>query len=175
MEKRQAVGQTGRRRALFAGGLAALLLLGLLGGFWARQAWQPVMRITNLETGEVCAEWPVQPGDSFYFGWIHSLDKFPWHEHYHVDENWNLVVDTISFPCFGAGVPHAKGATTYVADDGLIYMTDIDQKFEEIVWINSHTATQEIILAGKYKTRGSELPQHTRLRLTIERRGFHVG
>jgi hypothetical protein len=128
-----------------------------------------VLRISDWKTGEVYVEHPVSPGDELYFGWIHSLEKIPWNEYYHIDNDLNLIFDTISFPAFGAGIPQNKGSVCFIKD-GLIYMSEINQKFKEFVWMNSPTATQEIRVAGEFVTRGSELPHNRRLVLTVKRR-----
>jgi hypothetical protein len=126
------------------------------------------LRIYDWKTGELYVSRPVKVGSELFFGWIHSLEKIPWNEYYHVDGDLRLVLDAITFPAFGAGIPESKGRICYVKD-GLIHMEEIDQPFEELVWLNSHTATQEIRIDGRYLTKGSALPQHTRLRLVIER------
>jgi hypothetical protein len=54
--------------------------------------------------------------------------------------------------------------------DGLIHMEEIGQVFEELHWLNSHTATRDIVLDGALIARGAELPQHARLRLIIEKK-----
>jgi hypothetical protein len=125
------------------------------------------LRVYDWKTGELYAEAEARIGSKLSFGWIHSLEKIPWNEYYHVGENRELILDSITFPAFGAGIPENKGRVCYVKD-GLIYMEEIGERFAEIVWLNSHTATREIILDGKHVARGSELPQHTRLRLVIE-------
>ena len=125
------------------------------------------LRVYDWKTGELYAETEARIGSKLFFGWVHSIEKIPWNEYYHVDENLDLILDAITFPSFGAGIPENKGRVIYVKD-GLIHMEEIGQKFAEIVWLNSHTATQEIILDGKHITRGSELPHHTKLRLVIE-------
>ena len=102
------------------------------------------------------------------FAWVHSLEKIPWNEYYHVDEHLNLILDEITFPAFGAGIPESKGRVTFIKD-GLIHMKDIEQSFAELVWLNSHFSTRELVLDGIQITRGSELPEHTRLRLVIEK------
>ena len=130
---------------------------------------QAVLRIYDWKTGEVYAEAPAAPGSHLFFGWIHSLEKIPWNEYYHIDDSLNLVLDAITFPAFGAGIPENKGQICYIRD-GLIHMEKIDQLFPELVWLNSHTATQEIMLDGVLIARGSDLPQHTRVRLIIEKR-----
>ena len=127
-----------------------------------------ILRIYDWKTGVVYVEAPAKVGDRLFFGWIHSLEKIPWNEYYHIDEDLNLILDAITFPAFGAGIPENKGRVCYI-EDGLIHMEEIDQLFKELDWLNSHTATQEILLEKKHVTRGSDLPQHTRLRLVIER------
>jgi hypothetical protein len=128
------------------------------------------LRIRNLETGEILAESPARIGGKLFFGWTHSLEHIPWNEYYHIDENLRLVLDTITFPAFGAGIPENKGRACRVSD-GLIYMEEIEQVFEELIWLNSNTATREIRLDDKFETSGGELPHHVKLRLAIERNG----
>ena len=130
---------------------------------------EAVLRIYDWKTGQIFAEVPAHPGSRLFFGWVHSLEKIPWNEYYHVDESLNLVLDAITFPAFGAGIPENKGRVCYVKD-GLIHMEEIDQLFPELVWLNSHTATRDIALDGALIARGSDLPQHTRVRLVIEKR-----
>jgi hypothetical protein len=86
-----------------------------------------------------------------------------------VDVENKLILDAITFPAFGAGIPENKGKVCYVKD-GLIHMEDIGQVFEELHWLNSHTATRDISLDGVLVARGSELPQQARLRLIIEKK-----
>ena len=128
-----------------------------------------VLRIYDWKTERVYVEAPARPNSRLLFAWIHSLEKIPWNEYFHIDENRNLVLDTITFPAFGAGIPEDKGRISYVKN-GLIHMGEIDQSFTELVWLNSHMATRELVLDGTLITRGSELPEHTRLRLVIDKR-----
>jgi hypothetical protein len=125
------------------------------------------LRVCDWKSGAVYAKVPAKAGSKLFFGWIHSLEKIPWNEYYHIAEDGRLVLDAITFPAFGAGIPENKGKVCYV-ENGLIHMEEIEQVFEELVWLNSHTATQEILLDGKYVTRGSDLPHHVRLRLVVE-------
>ena len=110
------------------------------------------------------------PGDRLYFGWLHSFENIPWHEYYYISDGLTLILDTIAFPGFGAGIPENRGRGVRI-EGGLIYMYGIDDEFEQLLWLNSHEFTQEITLNGKPLTRGSDLPQR-RLILRIERRGF---
>lgn len=147
--------------------LVIVLFIGLgLGFYWESQT---VLRIYNYRSGEIYVEVPVKEGDKLFFGWIHSWEKIPWNEYYHIAQDNTLVLDTITFPAFGAGIPENKGKVCHIKN-GLIYMEEIDQVFPEFDWINSHFSTREIILNGQLISKGDRLPEHTRLRLVVERR-----
>jgi hypothetical protein len=146
---------------------SALLLLGC--GYAREVPDDIVLRVYDWKTGFVYVEAPAKQGSRLFFGWIHSLEKIPWNEYFHVDATYNLVLDAITFPAFGAGIPEDKGRVCYV-EDGLIHMEEIEQVFPELVWLNSHTATREIVLDGVHVARGSDFPHHARLRLIIEKR-----
>lgn len=150
--------------------LALLLPMLLLTGCATLPSEKIVLRIRDWKTERIHVETPAKVGSRFVFAWIHSQEKIPWNEYYHVDEALRLVLDTITFPAFGAGIPEDKGRITYVRN-GLIHMDEIAQPFTELVWLNSHTATRELMLDGVCIGRGSELPEHTRLRLTVESAG----
>lgn len=130
---------------------------------------EKVVKIFDWETGEVYVEHPVSAGDKVYVGWTHSLEKIPWNEYYTVREDDVLVLDSINFPAFGAGIPENKG-TTHVRD-GLIWMEDIGQEFPYFKWLNSKH-TREICFNDVCIAKGTELPDHRILVLKIERRGF---
>lgn len=152
---------------------SAFIIFLLIGAFiWYRRASETVLRISDWKTGEIYVEVPAKAGDDLFFGWMHSLEKIPWNEYYHIAPDNTLVLDTISFPAFGAGIPENKGNICRT-ENGLIYMDEIEQEFDEFVWINSHYAVRNIKLNGTLITSGRLLPEHTRLRLIIERRVIH--
>ena len=161
----------GSGRSLRGAVVLALFLGLLLATGCARHSPETgaVLRVYDWKTGAVYVEAPARVNSRLFFGWVHSWENIPWNEYYHVDADYNLVLDAITFPAFGAGIPENKGRVCYVKD-GLIHMEEIDQLFPELVWLNSHTATRDIALDGVVVTRGSDLPQHTRLRLVIEKR-----
>lgn len=165
-EGRCSVLRSGPRFALAAAVLVCILFAGFSP---AHGASGFVLRISDWKTGKVYVEKPARANAKLFFGWIHSLEKIPWNEYFHIAENGNLILDAITFPAFGAGIPENKGKVCYVKD-GLIHMEAIDQVFPELVWLNSHTATRDILLDDVFVTRGSDLPHHVRLRLAIEKK-----
>lgn len=148
--------------------LAALLLIVLI--YFGYQSTQTVLRIYDYQTGEIYAEVPAKAGDTLFFGWIHSWEKIPWNEYYHIAADNTLVLDTISVTAFGAGIPENKGQKVRV-ENGVIYMEQIGQVFTEFTWLNSHFAVRDIKLNGQLISSGYLLPELTRVNLVIERRG----
>lgn len=151
--------------ALFAALFFSLLSAGSLE---AKAGDEVMLRIRERKSGVLVAQAPARVGDELFFGWIHSWEKIPWNEYFHISDDLTLILDKITFPAFGAGIPENKGRVCYVKD-GLIHMEEIGQVFPELVWLNSPTATRELRIAGKFFTQGSDLPDHIQLILTAER------
>ena len=152
--------------------LSVLLVLIALGGFY-QWASQTVLRIYDYKTGEIYVEVPAKAGDKLFFGWIHSWEIIPWHEYYHIAADNTLVLDTITFPAFGAGIPEAKGKKVRI-EKGLIYMEEIGQVFDKFTWLNSHFATKDIKLNDTLISSGDRLPDIRRVNLVVERRGARL-
>lgn len=146
---------------MFAAGLFA----------WQQLSSRQYLVISDYETKTVYVKAPVKPGDKLFFGWVHSLEKIPWHEYYHITDKNTLILETISFPAFGAGIPANRGKKVRI-ENGLIYMEEINQEFEQFDWINSHFATRDIKINDKLLTSGNKLPEHTRMVLKITKGGF---
>ena len=168
-------GPPGKKRLFPPAGFAlfALFFVAAACSVPARTADEAmILRVYDRHKGTLYAEAPARVNSRLVFGWTHSWENIPWNEYYHVDERGDLVLDAITFPAFGAGIPEDKGRVCYVRD-GLIHMEEIDQVFTELVWLNSQTATRDIILDGTPLTRGSALPHHAGIRLRIEKGEGH--
>ena len=152
--------------------LSALLILAVLLTCLAVFGARPVLRIRVDATGEILREVPVTAGDELYVAWLHSQEKIPWHEWYTVKKDGTMTLNTISFPAFGPGIPCDKGVPRI--EDGTIFFEQIEETFPRFRWLNS-TFTREIRLNGALIATGDDLPNHTILTLTIERRGLIHG
>jgi hypothetical protein len=100
----------------------------------------------------------VVEGDIIEYSWIHSFEHIPWNEEFTVTKNNQLMLTSISVAGFGAGIPEDKGEVS--VENGIIYMRNINQIFNEINWINSNTALSNIGLNGSVLIEGSSMPHH---------------
>ncbi|MDO4204251.1 MAG: DUF1850 domain-containing protein [Selenomonadaceae bacterium] len=158
--------------------IACFALLIAAASLYAGWQWwgspERLLRIYDYETGELIRQEQVKVGDRLFFGWVHSWEKIPWHEYYHIEKDNSLVLDTIAYPAFGAGIPENKGKKCYIKDK-MIYMDEIGQVFKQFDWINSHFATRDIKLNDELLMTGKDLPEHRRLILRIEERRLWNG
>ena len=158
-----------KRKIVFITVLILALAAGLFA--WQRLNSERFLVISDYKTHTVYAKHAIKANDKLFFGWVHSLEKIPWHEYYHITEKDTLMLETISFPAFGAGIPANRGKKMRV-ENGLIYMEEINQEFQQFDWINSHFATRDIKINGELWLTGKDLPEHERLILKIERGGL---
>lgn len=125
-----------------------------------------VLTISHQETGEIYVKMRVQSGDELNYKWIHSFEHIPWIEEYKILDNNSLQLYEIKVAGFGAGIPENEGKVEI--RDGMVVMSDLDQNFEEINWINSNTALSYISINDDEIIKGSELPHHERLKLVVK-------
>ena len=129
---------------------------------------QPMLVIYDQQTGESFVTMSVHKDDLLEYNWIHSFEHIPWKERYRIEDNHILHLEEIQVAGFGAGIPENKGKMT--VENGMVVMRELEDHFDYISWINSHTALSSIVLNGKTIVLGSELPHHHPLKLEIRRR-----
>lgn len=145
-----------------------IILIIIAVFFYSRRS--KVLIISHQETDEIYLMEKVEASDTLHFKWIHSFEHIPWTEEFEILDNNQLALHVITVAGYGAGIPENKGKVTIV--DGIIIMSDINEIFEEINWINSNTALVYIGVNDRELIKGSELPHHELLKLRIEERVF---
>ncbi|MBN2286393.1 MAG: DUF1850 domain-containing protein [Tissierellales bacterium] len=124
--------------------------------------------LSHQETGEIYLKTRVETNDTLQYYWIHSFEHIPWTEDFEVLDSNGFKLREIAVAGFGAGIPENKGIVS--VEDGMVVMREINEYFEDINWINSHTALKYIGLNHQEIIRGSDLPHHEPLKLMIEER-----
>ena len=155
-----------RRRRIKAAGFLVLAAVWILTA-GEGQPQQKNLVVEDQETRKIYAKAAVKPGDEVAFEWEHSFEHIPWHEYYEVEPDGSFLLHTISVAGFGAGIP-AEMDCTYRYADGLIYMEGIESRFPQFNWIHSQTALKEITVNGELLLRGSDLPHHKKMMLSVK-------
>jgi hypothetical protein len=128
-----------------------------------------VMTVTAVREEKVLLESGAEPGDLLEFGWIHSVEHFPWTEFFSINDDGTLLLREMRVRGYGAGIPHQRSAQVRT-EDGWIISSGIDEVFPSYNWINSHTAVGQVRLDGKLLFTGSDFPHHEALELRVQPR-----
>ena len=159
--------------------VSSLLVLILL--FWAAMGCaaeeQTCFQLYDRENERVLLEVPVQPGDVLRLEIEHSFEHIPWFEYYTVTEDGAFLLDTIAVGGYGAGIPAEMDVPTYVGEDGLVHMDEINSVFPSFHWITSQVNMKELLLNGQPILEFSQIPHHSFVTCEIitQRRLFHFG
>ena len=158
--------------ALFAAAiaLAAILLSAALSPVL-------VMQISYQKTGELILTRTVRPGDEVTVTLTHSFEHVPWNEYYLIQEDGSFLLKRIEVGGFGAGIPAEMDVPTYVGEDGLVHMDEINSVFPSFHWITSQVNMKELLLNGQPILEFSQIPHHSFVTCEIitQRRLFHFG
>ena len=161
-----------RVAALFAAAiaLAAILLSAALSPVL-------VMQISYQKTGELILTRTVRPGDEVTVTLTHSFEHVPWNEYYLIQEDGSFLLKRIEVGGFGAGIPAEMDVPTYVGEDGLVHMDEINSVFPSFHWITSQVNMKELLLNGQPILEFSQIPHHNFVTCEIitQRRLFHFG
>jgi hypothetical protein len=92
--------------------------------------------LSNADTGEVYASYPLAEGDTFGVEFIHSVNKSPVRDIYEIRDGaiWNTQC---IYYGFGAGVEEIllEGETLTYGDNGEMIVSDIDTQMDHMVLV----------------------------------------
>ena len=125
------------------------------------------LRLSYQKTGEIILELPVRPGDELTVELTHSFEHVPWNEYYQIQNDGSFLLQRIEVGGFGAGIPAEMDVPTYVGEDGLVHMDDINSVFSEFNWITSQTNMKSLLLNGEPILDFSQIPHHSFVNCSI--------
>jgi len=108
--------------------------------------WTDCLTLTNGENGCVIAVYPMEEGERFSVGFVHSVNRSPVIDVYEVRSDGIYVMETIYYG-FGAGVQTEiePGQTLSYGDDGEMIVSGFDLKIPTLSYIvgtvSDHTLT----------------------------------
>ena len=136
-----------------------------------------VLRVSYQKTGEVILTRTVRPGDEVSVTLTHSFEHIPWNEYYQVQADGTFLLKRIEVGGYGAGIPAEMDVPTYLGEDGLVHMDEINSVFLRFQWVTSQINMKELLLNGQPVLEFSEIPHHSFVTCEIitQRRLFHLG
>ena len=104
---------------------AAILFLASNAGWY--------LVVSDGKSGEELASYPLEPGEQFAVGFIHSVNLRPLIDVYEVSEDGRMYAEETIYYQFGAGVQTevGEGETMTLGEDGAIIVGNIHQGFEK--------------------------------------------
>lgn len=105
--------------------IAAALLIGTHSGWY--------LTLTDGDTGQIYARYPIKEGDSFAVGFVHSVNKNPVIDVYRIEAHQIFVEETIYYS-FGAGVQTElnPGETLTYGEGGCMIVGNIHKGFDTV-------------------------------------------
>ena len=115
-----------RKHLMWAAAIIAVIAAALF--LCNKAGWYLVIR--DGDTGQVCAKYPLDEGDSFAVGFIHSVNKSPLIDVYYIEDKQIYVEETIYYG-FGAGVQTElnPGEELSYGPDGAMIVSNIHKCF----------------------------------------------
>lgn len=89
----------------------------------------------------------VKEGDMLRLEIEHSFEHIPWFEYYRVTDDYFLL-KKIAVAGYGAGIPAEMDVPTRI-EDGLVWMEDIDSRFDELKWLTHNVYMKTLTLNNK--------------------------
>lgn len=119
------------------------------------------LEIRDQKTGQLFARARVSDGDALCLSLTHSFEHIPWNEYYIVQHDGTFLLQRIEVGGFGAGVPAEMDVPTYVGEDGLVHMDEINSVFPEFRWITSQKNMKTLTLNGTVILDFSAIAHHS--------------
>ncbi|MBS5590960.1 MAG: DUF1850 domain-containing protein [Clostridiales bacterium] len=131
-----------------------------------------VFQLYDRENERVVLEVPAGPGDQLRLEIEHSFEHIPWYEYYTVTDDGAFNLDAIAVAGYGAGIPAEMDVPTHI-EDGLVWMEEINSRFEQFRWITSASYMKGLQLNGEEIFDFRTLPDASRIRGDmIMKRGY---
>ena len=134
------------------------------------QAHQTWLTVRNDETGKLYARYPVEDGDWFSIGFIHSVNKSPLTDYYEIHDSKIYVEKTVYYG-FGAGVQTEieDGQTLEYGEDGSMTVSGFHKEIPDLVYIVGTVSDHTLVVNGGEEISLRDLcGRHTKVRFSVE-------
>lgn len=129
---------------------AMALIIAVLAAAFLLNPGQGYLTLSSAKTGELYARYPMDVGDSFSIGFIHSVNKSPVTDYYEIREDGIYVVKTIYYG-FGAGVQTELegGEKLEYGEDGSMIVSGFDRRMDDLIYFVGTVSDHTLVLNEK--------------------------
>ena len=105
--------------------------------------------LTNPDTGDKYASYPLDPGQGFSITFIHSVNQYPLTDFYVIKDGGIWCEKTI-YSNFGAGVQTElnEGETLSYGEDGSIIVSGINKRLDNLIYIVGTVSDHTLVIDG---------------------------
>ncbi|WP_199616982.1 DUF1850 domain-containing protein [Paenibacillus alkalitolerans] len=98
---------------------------------WLWASTIPALTIRQAADGRVVFQSPVDQGSRFSLVYIHSIHRTPVEEFFVINENRQIVLDSMVFESYGVGMPTSlEGSETFRMADGKMRIENIHRTLD---------------------------------------------
>ena len=137
----------GRKKIIIVAALTVIIAVAAATVYlYTQYSW---LTISNADSGEVYARFPVREGDWFSIGFIHSVNKSPLTDYYEFHDHSIYVEKTVYYG-FGAGVQTEieEGQHLEYGDDGSMIVTGFHREIPDLIYIVGTVSDHTLVLNG---------------------------
>lgn len=130
--------------------ITAIIVCIIVAVFLIKDKSNLYLVLSNQITGEVYEKYPINNGDSFAVGFIHSVNKNPVIDVYYI-ENGDIFVEETIYYSFGAGVQTELNENEVLSyKDGSMIISNIHKSFKDtnLTYLVGSVSDHTLLLNG---------------------------
>lgn len=143
-------------------GIILIIFLSIFFGYPKKK----YLKIYDRRSEVVFLSEEVQEGDMLCLEIEHSFEHIPWFEYYRVTDDYFLL-KKIAVAGYGAGIPAEMDVPTKI-ENGLVWMEDIDSRFDELKWLTHNVYMKKLTLNNRVIFDFRSLPNASLVGAVIE-------
>lgn len=130
--------------------------------------------LTDVDTGEEYASFPMENGDRFSVEFIHSVNNSPVTDVYELRNGADIFVVETDYYGFGAGVQTQlnPGEVLEYAEDGAMQIKNIDTHIPRLIYVVGTVSDHTLRIDDKTVSLRELCGRNSRVEFTVERRLF---
>ncbi len=126
-----------------------------------------VLKINEVNTVSSAMILPLKEGEEFTIVYTHSVDLLPVYEIFYIDKG-SIYLKETHFYNFGAGMGLLEGRGEYKEEDGILKITNINERIEPFILRTGPVARHRLLYRDREISFIAHFDHHKPLELKVE-------